>query len=474
MDLSLFRGGRFQSFINEIGVFKQKLQESIASEIALSEAGSAKKGLLENPNFRLIHVHKNAQGQQGKQVMNIVTPAWDNAIYNAVNQQGYYTVSHLWGQRENWRLWTNHGIVGPRGEKITAKVLPEKQAAILSLLLSTPGFWWIDMFCSQSDTPPSIMGDVYRFCARCVALIDFPTAKFSRIRAVGERLGDGNTVKPDDQRLNEIANCYRERIYDRTCSGNRTWNESLDDLLGGWYRGDPEDIKALAEFFSCRWFTRVWTLQDYALPSQLIFINESDPELHRIDRNLTTFIIRVLCTVVNKVFLSYIQSDANGESLDVYNSLPAIGHIYAMNTTGLARCYSDLARLDAMTIHGFYAIGSQPGVMATSFRHVSRSFDPLVLILKKLAKTQRTCLYPRDYVYGVCRLLDLEIDIAENDNDVWSRFRMAILRRAPDLTIPETFTLSAALSLQDVYGMFISEDARNCSTIMDMVNKIWH
>ncbi|KAI9311797.1 hypothetical protein BX666DRAFT_895998 [Dichotomocladium elegans] len=470
MDRSLFSEETIETLRGDARVVKHRLQELIGNSVALYKAGSAKKKLLENQNFRLIHVHKN---DQGKHIMNIVTPAWDNAIYNAVNQQGYYTVSHLWGQKENWRLWTNHGVVGPRGEKITAKVLPEKQAAILSLLLSTPGFWWIDMFCSQSDTPPSIMGDVYRFCEICVALIDFPTAKFSRIRAVGERLGDGNTVKPDDQRLNEIANCYRERIYDRTCSGNRTWNESLDDLLGGWYRGDPEDIKALAEFFSCRWFTRVWTLQEYALPNQLLFMSDSDPDLVWLNREYTTFITRVLCTVANKVFLWYMHSDANGERLDLYNSLAIVEHNFAKRKAGLSRCHFDLTRLDTILVHKIYApIGYLPGVTIAPLRHVTEKFDPLVLILKKLARMPRTCMYPEDFVYGVAGLLDLEIETRNGDVYMW--FKKALSKRAPHINIPHNFTLSNAKTLEDVYEMFISAEPRNHLNITDMFNEIWH
>ncbi|KAI9311799.1 hypothetical protein BX666DRAFT_1992571 [Dichotomocladium elegans] len=450
---------------------KLKIQNFIGTCAALHDAHHIKHELLENPDFKLIHVIPNGQPQPE---MKIVIPARDRAVYDAVNQQGYYAVSHLWGERENWRLWTNHGIVGPDGERIEARILPTKRAAILSLLSSRPGFWWIDVFCWQFETPPPIMRHVYRFCKVCFALVDLPPAKFFRIQRVAEQLGRKNHVKPDRRIINEIANCYKKRIYGKTCTAERTWHESLDDLLGGWYKGDPEDIKALAEFFGCRWFTRVWTLQEYALPSQLIFISESDPRLQKLDRNLTTFIVRMLCTVANKVFLPYMLSPTRAERLDFYNSMAIIEHRCAMNTPGASRCYVDLTRLDAMMIHGFYAsVGYFPGVMKTSSQRMSRKSDPLVLILKKLARMPRICMYPKDFVYGVTGLLDLEIDIADEDGNVWTNFKNAVLERVPGIDFDPNFVLSNATDLQTVYNMFISADTTKYSYALDKFSTIW-
>ncbi|KAI9311798.1 hypothetical protein BX666DRAFT_2125176 [Dichotomocladium elegans] len=468
---NLLESRRIQYIKDEARAIKHKAQEVFGNDIALIEASILKHQLLKNPKFKLIHVISNGQPQPE---MRIVIPATDEAIRDEVNKQGYYTVSHLWGESENWTPWSNHGIVGPDGKIIEVQIFSGKRAAILSLLSSRPGFWWIDVFCWQDAVPPPIMRYVYRFCEKCFALVDLPSAKFPRIKEVVQRLGNGGTAKPDDERINEIASCYKKCIEVRKYSKNRTWSESLDDLLGGWYKGDREDIKALAEFFGCRWFTRVWTLQEYALPSQLIFISESDLELHQIDRNLTTFILRVLCTVANKVFLSYNWLYVNGERLDVFNSLGTVEEDFEKQKPSSSICHFDLTRLDAIMIHGIYApVGFLPGVTVTPLRHVSKNYDPLVLLLKKLARMPRTCMHPRDYVYGVTGLLDLKIDVANNDNDVWTNFKKAVLKRAPEIYFDPRFELSQATDLQNVYKMFLGEDPKNYDAVTNLFNKIW-
>ncbi|KAI9316077.1 hypothetical protein BX666DRAFT_2028307 [Dichotomocladium elegans] len=407
--------------------------------------------------------------------MNIVTPAEDERVHNRVCRYGYYTVSHLWGPEERWKPWKDHGILGPNGKPMEVKILPEKQDTIFKLLLSHPGFWWIDVFCAQSKTPPSIMGNVYTFCRICYALIDFRLNDFWRIQAIGSRLGLDGPTKPDRRLINAIAGHYKQRIHGRMCSRNRTWYEALDDLLGGWYKGDPDDIKALADFFSCRWFTRVWTLQEYVLPDELVFIGESDPDLCDINRELTTFIIRILCTAVNKVFLSYMQSDTSVEHLYTFNSMGVPEHKYAEKSPGLSRCYLDLSQFDAIMIHGYYRSDKyiSRGGYSPSLKWQYKYFT-LVLLLKKLARMPRTCMYPRDYIYGVSGLLQLDMEIAKNEQETWEFFRKAVCDRASNVKIPGSFALSDAMSLQDVYGTLITHEVPSYQNVLLISTRIWY
>ncbi|KAI9311795.1 hypothetical protein BX666DRAFT_895962 [Dichotomocladium elegans] len=410
------------------------------------------KKLFRNREFRLIHVPNEVD--KGAQPMTIVTPALNYYIYNEVLRDGYYTLSHVWGPEEEWETWRGHGITGTNGKTVEAKVRPKKQNVILRLLLSHPGFWWIDVFCAQTKTPPSIMGYIYRFCRKCYALVDFRSTEFSRVEAVSRRLATVGSVDC-------IANAYKKRIHGRMSSASQTWHESLDDLLGGWYDGDPDDVKALADFLSCRWFTRVWTLQEYALPRILIFMSESDSEFRRLARGCMIPFTDVLRRVAYEVFLRYMRSATHEEYLYHYDSVTREEHEYASSTPGLSRCYLDLRRFDAIDIfNDFCSWGrfSEDSTSSLGF-DVSNSTN-LVLLLKKFARLPRTCMYPRDYIYGVAGLLDLDIPFEEDDEDVWDHFRMAVLKRAPYLKIPETFPLSNTMSMQDVYKMFSSVDTR--------------
>ncbi|KAI9314619.1 hypothetical protein BX666DRAFT_478726 [Dichotomocladium elegans] len=344
-----------------------------------------------------------------------------------VEKNGYYTISHMWGEPKTWVPWTSHGMVGADGKQLSVQMRLEKQQTFMRLFREYPGYWWIDVFCARNDTQLYMMGDVYRFCKKCFALLDFPESGFQKVQTVSKHLQSLES-------FTGVIDSYKQRIDGKSGSADQSWSDTLTDLMGGWYEGSQDDIAALATFFDCKWFTRVWTLQEYLLPQTLFFMSECDTKNTMLDRSVIEEITDDLGSVVGAVLNSYIDQKFGTHPRIGYLGFSKDQHAYAANAQGVSRCYFDMSRIATFEIvaHFVSIFHNQHGCNLMDLRHVSLSVDPLVLILVHFASLPRTCLFPCDYIYGVAGLL-----------------------------VPEQFDLSEAKDMHDVYNIFLGEDIVN-------------
>jgi hypothetical protein len=174
--------------------------------------------LFDHPGFRLIYVDQNG-------FMSLVTPLTDGS--DDVLKNGYRCISHYWGP--NPPKWENHPV---NGAYWGVHVREEKRRKLLRILDYFKGYWWVDVFCTNQDDisrPLDVMGDIYKNCKECVCLLDYSQDTYEH---------EHNIMRGD------------------------TWSScnyvfSLD---------------------KCKWFTRVWTLQEYLLPPSVIYTSEGDSE----------------------------------------------------------------------------------------------------------------------------------------------------------------------------------------------------
>ena len=210
------------------------------------------RALLQDEHFLLLYVPEDGSK------MRIVKPATDpyhrERIVKRINESRnipsfYYALSHRWGiSEENPHFWNEIGTFVDDENGLPAEPVSmrgEKRETLLALLKAHPGsYWWIDVLCARTSTPLDIMGDIYSCCLECVAMIDCET---SMIR-------DLYTLKSVVQEFPEDA-----------------WNnkdEKPDDLIPYEHVFNKYTvlIDRLTTMFACKWWGRVWTWQEMALP----------------------------------------------------------------------------------------------------------------------------------------------------------------------------------------------------------------
>ncbi|KAI9311553.1 hypothetical protein BX666DRAFT_2031991 [Dichotomocladium elegans] len=448
---------------------KYKTQHYAAHGVNKLFSHIAKRSLYENPDFSLIQVKKENKYSVS---MRIVIPAHDRKVKKEIEEKGYYALSHVWGKQSDWVLWEDHSIIGTDGYPATVFIREEKKRAILELLHTYDGYWWIDLFCSGSATPPVIMGDVYRLCKRCFALADVPSSTLMVVKDMSKRL---NPIMMHDN----FAQMYKERIDGKLGRRDLSWQEILDDLFGGWYDyTDRHDVIMLADFLGCRWFNSVWTLQEFVLPCELEFISESGSSVHKLNRSAITPIARALIRIMESVLGYYMVKKFPDYTLEMgYFGFTWQQHQYARKTPGLSRCYFDLTRLTSYQLYkllGGFVLG-ECKVDILTLRYVSPEYDILTLLLAHLARLPRTCSDPCDYIYGVVGLLDMDIPRVDDHRQVWGDFKKCLSKRAPCLPFIKNFDLSKARDMQDVFFMFSNVDLHmNMGKMADFVNSIKH
>ena len=210
--------------------------------------------LLVNPYFLLLYVPENGAKMQ------IIQPAEDSyhreRMVKRINEAKgipsfYYALSHLWKiSKDDPHLWENIGeYVNDINEQPAEPVSmrPEKRDTLLGLLKDHPdSYWWIDVLCARTDTPLDIMGDIYRCCLECIAMIDCEPSLLSKLR-----------TEPNK----------RKELFDFDWI-DATVEPSSEDLLyyNQIYEKYPELIHHLAKLQQSEWWNRVWTWQEMALP----------------------------------------------------------------------------------------------------------------------------------------------------------------------------------------------------------------
>ncbi|KAI7887300.1 hypothetical protein K492DRAFT_189235 [Lichtheimia hyalospora FSU 10163] len=210
--------------------------------------------LLADPYFLLLHVPENGAK------MHIVQPAEDpyhrERMVKRINEAKgipsfYYALSHLWKiSKDDPQLWEDIGEYVNDLDEQPAKpvsIRPEKRDTLLGLLKDHPdSYWWIDVLCARTDTPLDIMGDIYRCCLECIAMIDCEPSVLSG--------------------LHTEPNKRKEYIdFDWT---DAMVEPSSEDLLycKQIYEKYPELLYRLAKLQQSEWWNRVWTWQEMALP----------------------------------------------------------------------------------------------------------------------------------------------------------------------------------------------------------------
>ena len=198
--------------------------------------------------------------------MQVIRPATDSyhrqRMIKRINEAKripsfYYALSHLWGvtkeNRYHWNDISEHAV-DEEGQPVKpVSMRPEKRDALLALLRDHPdSYWWIDVLCARVDTPLDIMGDIYGCCLECVAMIDCEVDLISSLPTKKYVIPEQTTDFPTQEQLLNGKKIYQE---------------------------NPDLIDILYTFMQCKWWQRVWTWQEMALPfGDVRFMSETDTQ----------------------------------------------------------------------------------------------------------------------------------------------------------------------------------------------------
>ncbi|KAI7887235.1 hypothetical protein K492DRAFT_173568 [Lichtheimia hyalospora FSU 10163] len=192
--------------------------------------------------------------------MHIVQPAEDpyhrERMVKRINEAKgvpsfYYALSHLWGiSKDDPHLWEEIGEYVNDIDEHPAKPISmrsEKRDTLLGLLKDHPdSYWWIDVLCARTDTPLDIMGDIYRCCLECIAMIDCEPSVLSKLH-----------TEPNKRK--EFFDLDWFEVMKKPSSEDILYCKQI-------YEKYPELIYHLAKLQQSEWWSRVWTWQEMALP----------------------------------------------------------------------------------------------------------------------------------------------------------------------------------------------------------------
>ncbi|KAJ8656442.1 hypothetical protein O0I10_007765 [Lichtheimia ornata] len=328
-----------------------------------------------HPDFRLLYVPPKDEDDK----MTIITPSKHEASY--VPDRKFYALSHLWGTDPKDNLWDVSDFISDE-DGTTVEPIPmrkEKRQTFLKLLQDNPGYWWIDVLCCRTDTPPVIMRGVYGCCEKCFAMIDCPSKAIEYFAVVLPHV----EIPDQSEEFDDLDIEYME------CEPSPS-SDTVSFLMEG--------CKHAMDIWECRWFSRVWTMQELALPHSVSLLSET-------------------CDMP-----CYISA----ESL--------IFRLYLFR--------SDLKR-------GEYNIGSQSVVDLADHLSVLRDnvqqfqwceegldndrFESLSYVLDLFARSERSCYFAEDYVYGALGILGWDIPRLNDLEDLWDRFLSCFQRFAEEL-----------------------------------------
>jgi hypothetical protein len=211
---------------------------------------------LDDKSFRLATVGQGNHPDTGEEVPSITLTTHD--LLDAV-EIGYNALSYTWGaprinmtdeeQGQKKSVLMNEQILD---------VQPNLYDAILELLTACEGIpIWIDALCiNQSDESErsaqvSVMNQIYGKAKRVIVWLGKPYPELEAGIKAAERLGTESV--PHILRM----------------LGTQTWDFTYDmSLMPKLYGMEPlneEEVIGLFHLFSCRWFTRVWVIQEVSL-----------------------------------------------------------------------------------------------------------------------------------------------------------------------------------------------------------------
>ncbi|KAI9322169.1 hypothetical protein BX666DRAFT_1892276 [Dichotomocladium elegans] len=462
-----------------------------------------RENLLKDPSFHLIKVVLTTWIPAEIESLTIVTPALDPAIAEDVSNKGWNCLSHLWGPPEGWIVWDDAGVISAdTGKVVTAKVNPGKRAEITELFLLHSSYWWVDVFCAQSNSPLVIMGDIYRFCEKCYALLGEPCQAFGyklytlyqHARIIEDEL---------DEHVLKYLDHISTKKHSKSESIHRWWNnlkknphdmklfrhyskcsdEVLDDELFEHAPESPEyititeikrardkerwDAFGLAEYteaipaiLGSQWMTRVWTFQESALsPSVLVrtLKGENDDDFDSGETSSFEVARKTLIIWLKVATLAYrrqreIARNSSDWSKEKEHMTPRqLIEFYDEVDPILARVYRDYRKLlEAVLTFGL----SMESEIQIGTSRVQK------LYLNVFATCTRRATYSIDTIYGVLGIMDIDIPTSKDGPAVWRMFSEKLRENHPELHVPQEVDLIKARNMSDVFGKigFIGED----------------
>ncbi|KAM0185568.1 hypothetical protein ACHAPI_012125 [Fusarium lateritium] len=238
---------------------------------------------LDDKCFRLATVGQGNHPDTGEMVPSITLTTHD--LLDAT-EIGYNALSYTWGapriDMADEEQGTKKSIV--MNDQML-EVQPNLYDALLELLVACEGIpIWIDALCiNQSDelersAQVSVMNQIYGKAKRVIVWLGKPYPELEVGIKVAERLGTDSV--PHILRM----------------IGTQTWDFTYDmSLMPKLYGMEPfseEEMIGLFNLFSCRWFTRVWVIQEVSLAEDVVVM---------CNRNFTPFD----CVGLTATFLHY-------------------------------------------------------------------------------------------------------------------------------------------------------------------------
>lgn len=209
----------------------------------------------------------------------------------------YYALSHVWGLTEDNRYYWNDisdYVDDENGQPVEpVSMRDEKRDTLLTMLRDHPGsYWWIDVLCARTDTPLDIMGDIYACCLACYAMIDCHAKVISQL-----------CIERDDEPKN---------LDDAAWKFANTGDVDFVIPYKQYYEQDaPRIIDLLRILMESKWWQRVWTWQEMALPIGDVHLLSEETTTHRC-QNITIILedTRQLAGVIFTLYYAF--ETANG------------------------------------------------------------------------------------------------------------------------------------------------------------------
>ncbi|KAJ8652020.1 hypothetical protein O0I10_012364 [Lichtheimia ornata] len=362
--------------------------DTIKLEISKGDNQFFEKGLgalLSNPNFLLLYVPENGAKMQ------VIRPTSDpyhrRRMIRRINEaEGipsfYYALSHLWGITENNRhYWDDIGeyVNDEDGHPMKpVSMRPEKRDTLLALLKDhLDSYWWIDVLCARTETPLDIMGDIYACCLECIAMIDCEPGVISQLHQMGD---------------------FKRYLYKRSIV-----NYEPHDIAAA--RQDYEQCYRFTglmyRFIQSRWWKRVWTWQEMALPFGEVRLM-AETGTHKAISSLIT--MRELVRNYNR--MSRIMQCAEYHCWWTKRS-------ERHRTTKFKR---------KAALEDWYCEVRAARTYNSDRIYEQDVKDWLFNLLWTWGNCPRRCMDPVDYVYGVLGIFQFEIPRMDNPDAVWKLF----------------------------------------------------
>ncbi|KAJ8652564.1 hypothetical protein O0I10_011769 [Lichtheimia ornata] len=332
--------------------------------------------LLADEYFLLLYVPENGAKMQ------IVQPATDSyhrkRMIKRINEATripsfYYALSHLWGITEdNRHMWEeiSEYVDDINGQPVDpVSMRDEKRGPLLAMLRDHPdSYWWIDVLCARTDTPLDIMGDIYACCLECIAMIDCEPGLIPKLYTKQRVKEDIVELWTRDQTREEMS--YFKQLYEEY----------------------PLLLDHLFEFSQSKWWQRVWTWQEMALPlGEVRFIAETGTQA--LEGNTITM-DGLLNSVMNaSCIIYYIANEFDSAPIEEEKEQRLLEWIAEITQT---RSFSK--------------------------RRFEKSAQTFLQLFVALETSSRRCMDPVDYVYGLLGMFQIKIPRLSDPNEVWQTF----------------------------------------------------